>query len=169
MSATNQRNHAITLAKSNPEKALEHAREISEPWYRAQALSWVARFAEGNPMDIAFLAAKAAKDCDDNYKKAAVRAWEIAALAERDCTTEAQKRLSEALSLAKSIEPVSSRSEAMLLLLQAAFAIDKKWAEKAFGILSASCPIEEHWRCKRAVRDAQKMISGELQPRSFFV
>jgi hypothetical protein len=117
MSATNQRDHASTIAKSNPMQALAQARDISEPYYRAQALSWVARFTNEDPVSVASEAARAAKECEDNYKKSAVRAWEIAALAERDCTPEAQKRLNEALSLAKSIEPISSRSEAMLLLL----------------------------------------------------
>lgn len=168
MSVTNQRDHASTLAKSNPKKALALAHEIPEPWYRAQALAWVARFTDDDPIGIASQAAKAAKECEDNYTKSAVRAWEIAALAERDCVSEAQKGLSEALSLAKSIEPISSRSEAMLLLLQAAFAIDEKTAEKIFAVLKASCPVEEHWRCKRAARDGEKMISGKLRPRSFF-
>jgi hypothetical protein len=149
-------------------QALAQTRDISEPYYRAQALSWVARFTNEDPVSVASEAARAAKECEDNYKKSAVRAREIAALAERDCTPEAQKRLNEALSLAKSIGPISSRSEAMLLLLQAAFRIDKNAAEKVYGILRASCPIEEHWRCKRAVRDGEKMISGELRPRPFF-
>jgi len=168
MSATNQRNHASTLAKSNPQKALAQARAISDGWYRAQALSWVARFTDDDPVSIASEAAKAATECKDDYKKSAVRAWEIAALAERGCISEAKNRLNETLSLAKNVEPISSRSEALLLLLQAAFRIDNNAAQKVYGILKASCPIEEHWRCKRALRDGEKMISGELQPRSFF-
>lgn len=168
MSATNQRDQVSSLAKSNPQKALVQARDIGEPWYRAQALSWVARFTDDDPVSVASEAAKAAKKCEDNYKRSAVRAWEVAALAERDCSLEAQKRLSEALFLTKRVEPISSRSEALLLLLQAAFSIDKKAAEKVYGILQASCPIEENWRCKRAVRDGEKMISGELRPRPFF-
>jgi hypothetical protein len=30
------------------------------------------------------------------------------------------------------------------------------------------CPVEAHWRCKRAVRDGGKIIAGELKPRIFF-
>jgi len=167
MSATHQRDHASTLAKSNPTKALAQARNVKEPWFRAQALSWVARFTD-DPVAVALEAAKAARECEDDYKKSAARAWEIAALAERGCMVEARKSLNEALALGKSVSPISSRSEALFLLLQAAFRIGPDQAKKVYEILSASCPAQEHWRCKRAVRDSGKMISGELEPRRFF-
>ncbi len=168
MSAALQRDHASTLAKRNPKRALVQARGVNEPWFRAQALSWVARFTDGDPVAIASEAAKAARECEDDYEKSAVRAWEIAALAERDCTAQARKSLSEALALGRCVEPMSSRSEALFLLLQAAFKIGRDEAKRVYEILRASCPVDEHWRCKRAVRDGGKMISGELEPRPFF-
>lgn len=168
MSATLQRNHASTLAKSNPKKALDQARKVHEPWFRAQALSWVARFTDGDPVAIASEAARAAQECEDDYRKSAVRAWEVAALAERGSTAEARKSLSEALKLAKRIESVSSRSEALLLLMQAAFRIGRDEAMRAYSLLKESCPVEEHSRCKRAVRDGERMISGTQEPRPFF-
>jgi hypothetical protein len=128
----------------------------------------VARFTDGDPVAVASEAAKAAEECEDDYKKSAVRAWEIAALAERGCATEARKSLSEALALSKCVEPISSRSEALFLLLQAAFRIGRNEAKRVYEALRASCPVEEHWRCKRAVRDGGKIISGELEPRTFF-
>ena len=168
VSATLQRDHAGTLAKSNPKNALAQARKVNDPWFRAQALSWVARFTDGDPVAVASEAAKAARECEDDYKKSAVRSWEIAALAERDCTTEARKSLSDALALGKGVEPMSSRSGALFLLLQAAFRIGQDEAKGVYEILRASCPVEKHWRCKRAVRDGGKMIAGELEPRPFF-
>jgi len=168
VSATLQRNHASTLAKSNPKKALDQARKVHEPWFRAQALSWVARFTDGDPVAIASEAARAAQECEDDYRKSAVRAWEVAALAERGSTAEARKSLSEALKLAKRIESVSSRSEALLLLMQAAFRIGRDEAMRAYSLLKESCPVEEHSRCKRAVRDGERMISGTQEPRPFF-
>jgi hypothetical protein len=168
VSATLQRDHACTLAKSNPKKALAQARKVNEPWFRAQGLSWVARFTDVDPVAVACEAAKAARECEDDYKKSAVRAWEIAALAERDFKREARKSLSDALALGKRVEPVSSRSEALLLLLEAAFRISRDEAKKVYEILKASCPVDEHWRCKRAVRDGERMLSGELEPRAFF-
>jgi len=168
VSATLQRDHACTLAKSNPKKALVQARNVNEPWFRAQALSWVARFTDGDPVTVASEAAKAARECEDDYKKSAVRAWEIAALAERDCKTAARKSMREALALGKVVEPMSSRSEALFLLFQAAFTIGRDEATRVYEILKTSCPVKEHWRCKRSVRDGEKMISGNLQPRAFF-
>lgn len=168
MSATQQRDQAATLAKSNPRKALDQARRISEPWFRAQGLSWVARFTEGDPVAVACEAAKAAGECKDDYAKSAVRAWEIAALADRDCIREAQKCLNDALAIARRVEPASSRSDALSLLLQAAFRIGRAEAERVYEVLKASCLVEEHWRCKRAVRDCGRMLAWELEPRAFF-
>jgi hypothetical protein len=111
---------------------------------------------------------KAARECDDHYKKSAVRAWEIAELAERGCVAKARKSLGEALALAKFVEPKSSRSEALMLLLQAAFRIGRDEAAKVYTILKTTCPVDDHWRCKRAVREGQRLVSGEREPRPFF-
>jgi hypothetical protein len=168
MSATSQRDHVSTLARNNPKKALDQARTVVDPWFRAQALSWVARFTDSDPLAVASEAAKVARECEDDYKKAAVRAWEIAALAERNCKTSARKCLREALALGKSVTPISSRSEALFLLLQAAFTIGRNEASKVYEILRTTCPPDKHWRCKRAVRDGERMLSGKLEPRPFF-
>ena len=76
--------------------------------------------------------------------------------------------LSEALALAKRVEPASSRSEALLLLLQAAFKIGRDEAERVYEILKASCSVDDHWRAKRTVRNGGRMLSGESEPRAFF-
>ncbi len=168
MSATRQRDHVCTMAKSNPKKALEKAKGVSEPWFRAQALAWVARFTDSDPVLLAKLAAKAASECDDDYKRSAVRAWEIAALAERNEPDHAEHALKEAVSLAERVQPISSRSEALFLLFQAAFPIGRKQAEKVWARLEATCPEAEHWRCKRNRRDAQRILDGSREARPFF-
>lgn len=168
MSATLKRDQVCALAKSDPKKALEKARTISDPWFRAQSLSWVARFTDRDPVAVARQAAKAASDGDDDYKRSAVRAWEIAALAERGFLPEARKALKGALKAARTAQPLSSRSEALFDLLQAAFAIGETEARKVNAVLLDACPADAHWRCKRALRDAAKMLDGELQPRKFF-
>lgn len=168
MGATRQRDHAATLAKSNPRQALELARKVTEPWFRAQALAWAARYAVDDPVAIAAEAARAARAGDDAYKQTAVRAWEIAALAERGCLTEARKSLREALAQANSVTPASSRSEALMLLLQAAFKIGRDEASEAHETLRALCAPDGHWRCQRALRESTKMLSGEMPAREFF-
>lgn len=166
MSATLQRDQAIALAKSHPTQALAKAKSIGEPWFRAQALSWVARFTDSDPVAVAKLAAKAASECEDDYKRSAVRAWEVAALAERNLPDPAERALKAAV--AEKVQPASSRSEALLMLFQAAFVLGRQQAEWVRGRLDATCPEAEHWRCKRARKEAGRMLEGELQPRPFF-
>ncbi len=168
MSDTLQRDQVCALAKTSPTKALDKARGIKGPWFRAQALSWVARFTDSNPVGIAALAAKAAAACDDEYERSAVRAWEVAALAERGERAVAKRSLAEALRSARRIQPASSRSEALLLLMQAAFKIDASEARSVHKTLTDLCPASEHWRCKRAIRDADEMIAGKSEAREFF-
>lgn len=168
MNATQQRDETGKLAKLYPRKALEKARGIRDPWFKAQALSWVARFTDGDPVSIAKQAAKAASECNDEYKKTAVRAWEIAALGERGHRVEARRALDRAMSQSKLVTPSPSRAEALTLLLHAAFRIGKSDARLVADELKAACGNEQHWRCKRAVRDADKLFTEELRPRSFF-
>lgn len=156
------------LARPNPKQALAKAKAVSEPWFRAQALAWVARFTDSDPVAVAKLAAKAAAGCDDDYKRSAVRAWEVAALAERKESNRAEASLKAAVAVAEAVQPVASRSEALFLLFQAAWALGRKQAEWVSGRLAATCPEEEHWRCKRARRDAHRILQGGAQPRSFF-
>ena len=113
-------------------------------------------------------AANAAAACDDDYKKSAVRAWEIAALAERKCLVKAKQALREAVTIARRVQPSASRSEALLILMQAAFTIDRDTAANVSTQLTQCCPIGDHWRCKRAVTHASEMLEGKLEPRKFF-
>ena len=168
MTPTLQRDEAIKLARTDGHKALAKARSVSDPWFRAQALSWVARFTDTDPEPIAAQAANAAAACDDDYKKSAVRAWEIAALAERKCLDKAKTALREAVAIARQVQPSASRSEALLTLMQAAFTIDRDTAANVSAQLIQCCPIADHWRCKRAAKRASQMLEAKLEPRKFF-
>jgi hypothetical protein len=169
VSATVQRNQASALAKRDSRKALEKARSIPDPWFRSQALAAVVRYTKDDPIAIARQATKAASECDDQYKKTAVRAWEIAALAERKLAAEARKGLTSAMKQSQSVIPLSSRAEALLLLLlQAALRISNEDAGRVAEQLKKSCGQESHWRCKRAIREADKLMAGQVEPRPFF-
>jgi hypothetical protein len=167
MSATKQRDRVHELAKKDPAKALEQARKIDKPWFKAQALAHVARFTDGDPVKIAKEAESAASQCDDEYKRSAVRAWEIAALAERGHTKEARRALDAALGQSKSVTPNSSRSEALILLMNAAFYIDKQSARRVSDELKSACGHDSFWRCKRAIKDADALLAGDREPRPF--
>lgn len=168
MNSSQQRDQVTKLAKQNPKKALEKARKINDPWYKAQALSWVVRYTEKDPIRIAREAAQAALLCDDDYKRTAVRAWEITALAERGLVDEAREILKSILNQQKSVTPLSSRSEALILLLHASFRIGKSEPKLVVVELESACGNDSHWRCKRALKDAKKLLTEEMKPRPFY-
>lgn len=166
MTPTHYRDQVAQLAKTNSEKAIEVAKKITEPWFQAQAWSHLARYAD-KPLPFAHKAAKAAAKTKDDYQRSAVRAWEIAALGERKNLLQARKALAEALELASSVEPISSRAEALLLLFAAAFKISKEDATLAAQVLIKSC-ASTHWRAVRACKYANSILAGEMLPREFF-
>ncbi len=125
-------------------------------------------FTDADPVPIASQAAIAAAACDDDYKRSAVRSWEIAALAERGHGERAMKALREAVDIARRVQPSDSRSEALLLLMQAAFMISRETAESVGAQLTQGCSDSDPWRCKRAVKHASQMMDGTLEPRKFF-
>lgn len=168
MNAAQQRNEVCCLAKQDPRKALEKAREIQDPWFKAQSLAWVVRYTDGNPKKIAIEVAEAARQGDDEYKRTAVRAWGIAALADRGHRSEARKKLKGAIASSKSVTPPASRAEALLLILRASFRIDHKAAEMVADELESGCGDDPHWRCKRAIKYADELLRGEYAPRLFF-
>ncbi len=159
MTAKLQREIVSKLAKCDSDQALKVAREISDPWVRAQALSHVARFMVDDPSAIAQEAANAAQQCDESYKRSAVRAWEIAALAERGKNGSARQALQAATTEASLTTPACSRSEALILLLHAAARIGLTEtlfvAEALRNVLSE----DTHWRCIRAVKTAVAIIT----------
>ena len=197
MNATKQRNAVARQAKTDSRAALKAAREITDPWYRAQALAHVLRYCEDRPTPIANEAADSAACCSDPYKSTAVRAWEIAALAERSERDEADTRLRAVMTRIAEVTPSSSRSEALLLLLHAASRISGDAATTVAAAIVRTSNADSHWRCQRAVVDAigvlhylspesairlsehisdaklksksvKRMAAGESLPRDFF-
>ena len=166
MTPTGSRDQAATTAKTDLATAAEIAKGIKDPWFQSQAWSHLARYAD-RPLQFSRKAAKSASSCKDDYQKSAVRAWEIAALAERGYLTQADEALTEALELGKIAEPVSSRAEALLLLFQAAFKISVEEARSVAELLNTFCD-SGHWRVRRAKRAAGLMLQGKMRPREFF-
>src|SRR5688572_5848052 len=134
MTPTRYRDEVVQLAKTNVLKATEVAKKIDDPWFQAQAWSHLARHAD-KPLPFANKAAKSAAQGRDDYQRSAVRAWEIAALGERKLTVQARRSLTEALELAASVIPESSRAEALVLLFHAAFKVSKQDAAAVAEVL----------------------------------
>jgi hypothetical protein len=154
--------------RSDPARALAVADSVSVPWYRAVAMAWAARFTDADPVAIARLAAEAAANGIDAYQRSAGRAWEIVALADRHHPDLAELALHEAVAIAEGIQPISPRSEALLLLFQAACYLGPNHAKWVAGRFHTICPEAKHWRAKRARREIHRILAGESQPRLFF-
>lgn len=166
MTPTIYRDQVAKIAKTDTEAAAEIARKITDPWFEAQAWSHVARYAD-RPLVFTRKASKAASKTKDNYYRSAVRAWEIAALAERKYFDQARQVLLEAVELTKTIEHEGSKAEAIMLLFPAAFKISKSDSEVVAEVFKKTSPMT-HWRAKRALKEIALILSGEQPPREFF-
>jgi len=128
----------------------------------------VARFWPVKAVAVGAEAARAARQCEDAYKRVSVRAWEIAALAEVGAASDAARALEEALADSRKVLPTASKGETLILLLQAAVRIGSKESDLVYRQLGQECSGDSHWRSKRALRDAVSIRSGKLQSRQFF-
>ena len=163
--AASERDRAAELAQSDPSEALNIARKISDPWNRAQALAWVARYAQSKMSEIALCESReAAQRTDDTYKQAAVLAWPLRAAIETSQHQLATGILSDANLLLPKVEPLSSRASAAELLLNAVAPANPSICAPLLISIAACCPAHEHWRAKRlhqTVLDFLVSLDGE--------
>src|SRR5437764_4345349 len=82
-SATQQRDYSANLAKQQPDRALQVARGIEDPWFRCQALSHVARYlvSEAERNDVLTEAFLAGSKLSEPNRVATVSAWPLKVLA----------------------------------------------------------------------------------------
>jgi len=152
------RDAATAVAQSDPARAEDLAQRVENPYYRAQALAWAARYAPApRVLPLARLAMDAAGDCDDAFRQATASAWTIRALLERDRRDDALMMLEIALGAVPRIEPASSRAEALILLFQAAFDTDETIRRSMLFALIELADRDDHWRIERAVVSALAM------------
>ena len=158
MSATTQRDLAMDAASMDWARALALARAVPRGWFGAQALAGAARYAPQNRVaaiaDEAFVAALAEAEA---YKRAAVLAWPLRALIERDLATRARQLLPEALGRCALIENPVSRSDAMFLLWQAVFPVQGH--KSVMGALVKSCA--GHWKADYLLRQTVEILGSE--------
>jgi hypothetical protein len=157
--ATRARDRAIKLAKDDPRAALHASRSVDDPWYRTQALAWVARFTEGKAgAAIAEEALRTSQECADLYQAVAVTAWPLRALIERGDLAAARRELQSVMGRLPDVCPASSRSVAALTLLQACFDLGPEVRRELVGVLAATAAADEHWRIQRNLVDALGML-----------
>lgn len=161
MSPTQLRDRAMHAAKDAPVAALGMAREIPDPWFRAQALAAVARWIDDAQVErVAEEALASGAACDDDYKRAAVAGWGIRALLERGRPVAAAEAFATARQRALAATPASSRAEALFGLLQAAWEVGAEARRALVEDLAATHEHDQFWRVSRCLVDALAMLRG---------
>jgi hypothetical protein len=154
------RDRAINLATSDPARALKEARAIAHPWYRTQALASCARHAPDEEFEtIAREALATARRCPDAYQQVASASWPIRALAERGSPRLAREFLRGLLNQARDVAPASSRSEALLHLLDGAYPLGPDIRRSLVLELARLQEEGGHWRLCRNLIWALEMVS----------
>jgi hypothetical protein len=153
---------ANRLASDQPERALRVAQAIEAPWFRCQALSHVARYWPDEKYDrILVEAVRAAGSQDDIYKQVAVSAWPIRAYLERGNANPAQALLAKYTPMSNLIANMGSRSEALLLIFQAAKPFAPGLWHPIFDALVDAAEPSLSWRQGRALRYAAEMVVSD--------
>lgn len=162
LTPTGQRQRAIDLAASDPEQAIAVARAIEDPWFRCQALAYVARYWPDDDFPIILREASKAADSQDNwYNRVTVSAWPICAYLERGCQLPAKNLLNRYVKEASNIENMGGRSEALLMLLEAAKPFDRKLWEPVFRALVQATAPALAWRQLRNIRKAAAIVAAD--------
>ena len=159
---TGQRQLAINLLASDPKKALSIARAIEDPWFKCQALAYVARYWPNDDYEQLLREASKASDSQDNwYKRVTVSAWPIRAYLELGNLDPAKRLLTRSTEEASKIENMGGRSEALLMLFQAAQPFDQDLWEPVFHALVKATEPALAWRQTRNIRNAIAMVAAD--------
>lgn len=162
LAPTRARELAHSLSGSHPDKALLVARKIEDAWFRCQALSQVARYWPHSDYERLLKEAVEAGDSqNDTYKQVTVSAWPIRAYLERGNSTSAKSLLEKYSNAATRIEIMGSRSEALLMIFQAAKPFASDLWKPAFSALVAATAPTLSWRQRRNIRDAIAMVAQD--------
>lgn len=155
----------IKLAQKNPTQALQAARRVSIPWYRAQALAWVARYTTSKTSERALKESRtAAAGAADLYQQTAALAWPLRAALENSQIRQANDVLSDAGRLLPNVEPIASRAEAALLLFEASVIAGPDFQKPLIECILKCCPSEGNWRAARLHKVLQERSGIGTRP-----
>jgi hypothetical protein len=159
MSPTDLRDRAMRLAQEDAPAALRMAREIPDPWFRAQALAAAARWIDDAQVErVAEESLACAETCHDDFQRAAVAAWPIRALVERGRPDSAGEALGAARRRALAAAPPGSRAEALFGLLQAAWDLGPGPRRALVEDIAVTHEQDQFWRVSRCLIDALVMM-----------
>lgn len=162
LTPTGQRQLAISLAASDPKRAVAAARAIQDPWFRCQALAYVARYWPGDDYQRFLDEANKAAEAQDNwYKRVTVSAWPIRAYLERGSQAPAKSLLERFTAEASNIENMGGRSEALMMLFEAAKPFNGSLWGPVFRALVQATEPTLAWRQVRNLRNAVAMVASD--------
>jgi hypothetical protein len=153
MASVHGRAEVDRIAPTDPARAIALARTIPDAWYRAQALSSVARHVRESSVGCTVgEAIAAAYDCSDAYNTVAVMSWPLRAAWSRGRQAYARGELDRVLRLAPEVEPLASRIFALDCLWSGCNAADETFAEPIWQMILALRNPDRHWRAARLYR-----------------
>jgi hypothetical protein len=170
VSATSQRDRVAQLAKTDFNEALLQSRKISEPWYRAQALAWVARYAPKDKiLSTAQEAIKEAFTSQDAYQRVGASTWAIRALCERGHFQEASQLTTRLLNEAEKIAHPVCRLDALFLLWQGAELLPNEQNESILQRLIDACFAAQSWKGKWVLRNVVAILNDQDSERAYCI
>jgi hypothetical protein len=162
MSPTEQRERAIEALFHDFAKGLTLARQVSDPWFRCQALAWASRFVpENDCVPIAKEAMDAARSDTDPFKVVGASCWPVRALIERGFTKHAIEAVSTVLTVANQIEQPESMAEVLFLLFNAVDPLPTDAKQIVLQALTEACVKSNGWRAKRALRETASILARD--------
>lgn len=162
MSSTQQRDLAIQKAKYNSEQAYKLALKISDHWYCAQALSWIARYSNDEDFDKFIQQAfKASFGNSDPYKVVGSSAWVIRSLVERKKYKYIDTNLTKLRQVSSTIYNPVSRGDALFLLFQGIFTIENQFEQLVLKDLLLACQNMNSWKKPLIIRDTALIMANK--------
>lgn len=159
---TSGRGLVFKKARSDTAEALACARLIAEPWYRAQALAAVARYADEEKMEeLAQEALDASSEQDDPYNVVAASAWPVRALIERQMTRKTEQVVHRLLVLSDQITHPVSRLEALFLLWQAVYPMGGNLKQRVQDKFVAACQAADSWKAGDRLGWAATIVASD--------
>lgn len=157
-----ERDRVYRMVHEHGGAALQQARGIEAPLYRAQALAQVARFAAPDQvLPLAQESLAAAADCADAYDQVLASAWPLRCLMELGQQDQALTMLDVVLHAVPRVERSSGRSEALLVLLQAVFDAGVGVRQSIVYAMSELVDSDPHWRVQHNFVQALLLCKDE--------
>ena len=151
--ATRDRDRAAKVAEQDYRAALSIARQIEDPWFRCQALSFAARHCPdtSTKSEILSEAFQAAEALSEPNRRVSVASWPVGVLAASDMEEQLAAKVENLLvEISQEPSPVR-RGDALSLLLGALRRAPRKHFLKVLGLFADAClsPLRNGKRNKK--------------------